>query len=160
MAPFGLPFFLTQWQELCLSIKMGKGKFMYKQRDSRLGFQTPTSMQSREMHGPKGGGQQLHISECSLPLLYVFLYPCGYLRHRFYLVVENSPISLFPNIPKGVDYYPISSSTFRSWHFPCRLFPPCPDMDGVCLGLLLQLSEVFPREDLIPNRLSKRATKA
>ena len=29
-------------------------------------------------------------------------------------------------------------------------------MDGVYLGLLLKLSEVFPREDLIPNRLSKR----
>ena len=52
-------------------------------------------------------GRLLSVSESPLPLLYVLLDSCGHLWHRLCGIVENSSVSLFPNIPKGVDYYPV-----------------------------------------------------
>ena len=108
---------------------------MYKQGQTRLRFHPPFPPYTCE----------LNVLKSSLPLVYVFLYPCCYLRSRLNQVVKDSPISLLPYIPEGVDNYPVQSPTLRSWHFRCRVFPPGLDVGGVYLEVLLQLSEVFPR---------------
>jgi len=140
-------FFWTYWQELCLSIKIGKKVYVEARTNEIMVSPPPISMWAKR-------NQMLSSFALCLPL------SLRLLAAPFQSCCRNSPISLFPYIPKGVDYYPIKPPTLRSWHFCCRVFPPWLDMGGVCILLLLDLSEVFPRENLIPNRLCKRANKA
>ena len=104
-------------------------------------------------------GRLLSVSESPLPLLDVLLDSCGHLWHRLCGIVKNSPISLFSNIPKCVDHYPIEQFAFGGWHFFCCFFPPCLDLDRVPLRLWLQHTKVLPREDLVPDLLCKWAAQ-
>ncbi|XP_066384510.1 uncharacterized protein [Miscanthus floridulus] len=136
LSPISL--FLTQWQELCLSIKIEKKGLCTRKEDTpKRVLRTPGAHENTtKTHSSRlEKGRLLSVSENPLPLPYVLLDSCAHLWHRLCGIVENSHVSLFPNIPKCVDHYPIESFAFSGWHFFCRFFPPCSDLDGVPLRL-------------------------
>jgi hypothetical protein len=65
-----------QWQELCLSIKIGK-RVMYKQRHSKGGFKGPRS-RKRGKHSPQGELAAKHRRKLSFALSSLILaVTCG-----------------------------------------------------------------------------------